>query len=568
MATIFVRASLLYSKNESPLNPVLSTRARYVGDRDRAKPERGKGVTAHEDCSEQHDPTLRRRSSDIRFHSYSTHSAFEAPGNNSANMRQRRPSGAEAVSPSAAFSVPSTTLTSHGRRSLQATTDCSLERSENTTFNDNLDVPTYQGIMFSIVAASDIVLNGMDVDIRLDQVSSGAALAIRIFAALGEISNIYTDPSLWTLIANTTAVPAPEGVGAIVPAQDFVPLAMGAGERHTLYLAMDHSLLDSTVYALDKTDEVAYEGADLTTYVGVGFTGPDFPGAYDTTVDPQFAGVLYYVPQGAACGTVTLSTEVLFDFLFSKQVTEISNVNQIVTNTLQGFMDNIPALQQAQAVYALQITSINTSPQDYTGGCPESWSGGCTTFYQSTSVVFSHLNSLSPGELQFEAYKLAGNVTQAVQAGITTANVFYIGLESVSAAYELTLDGVPVGATMDDVQTGYLGGTTLDFLAQGPDAASVPVFQMSVEDQKAGSLSGGGRRRRYLRQRRRLQIGSSVVKGRMDGAKYHYLTNDKFLGNAPVPTAGTRAGSTARQADYQMRATATGNIELHTLQAE
>ncbi|GKY96852.1 hypothetical protein MPSEU_000644300 [Mayamaea pseudoterrestris] len=413
--------------------------------------------------------------------------------------------------------------TSPSSRSLQDS--CSLQRSLATTYNDDPAVPVYVGVMFSLSPLTPITVNGFDVDVRLDMVTAPEDLSVQIYHLLGEIKDSYMDSTLWTLISNTTAVMAPEKNGVIIPAASFTPVSANVGERHSFYISMTKKIIDSTVYALDKTDEVAFEGSDLTTYVGVGFTAPNFPGEYDTTVDPQFAGIIHYeLADGSDCtDTSTIITDIYFDFLFSKQVTALGNVNQIVSKTLDQLMKNTPQLQQFMALYALKITSIVTTPIEYTGGCPEAWES-CTSFYQSSRVLFSHLDKISSDEVKFEVYKTAGDVTTAVQKGINAVNVYYIGFESISAEYEITLEGVPAGVTMDDIQSAYFADTTSSFLAGGEQAASLPVYHVSIDDQATS-------RRNRVRALQASELGSSVVSGQFMGAKYHYLLDENYLSN-------------------------------------
>lgn len=404
-------------------------------------------------------------------------------------------------------------------RRLQST-DCSLYRSETTNYNiDNPAVTTFSGIMFTIVPnPNPITITGFDVDVRLDLVDAPEDLAIQVYTKLGEFDESYTDPTQWTLIADTIAVVAPEKNGVIIPAQSFTPVDAANGQVQSFYLTMNKAIIDNTVYALEKTGELSWAGKDLSTFVGVGFAAPSFPGEFDLTVDPQFAGIIYYEPTTGECASDTVvMTEILFDFLFASQVTAIGNVNQIVSQTMDQLIQDTPELQQLEALYSLKIESVETVPKEYTGGCPMAWETGCLSLYQSTSVLFSHFVELDSNLLKYEVYKTAGEVTTAVQKGIPQTNVFYIGLESISADYNISLEGIPDALAMDDIQNDYFSLTTMQFYS---NTTYFPAFQVTVDGQQPS-------RRQNLRSLQST-LGSSIVSGKWLGAKYHYLSEVEF----------------------------------------
>jgi hypothetical protein len=105
---------------------------------------------------------------------------------------------------------------------------------------------------------------------------------------------------------------------------------------------MKGSYLDSTVNALTKTGEMAFQDADFITYAGVGFTGYLFPGVFDTTVDPQFAGVFYY-DKDIDCRKAYSTTTIQFQFLI--ETTNPSEMVAAVNTAMDRKVDSLLSTQ-------------------------------------------------------------------------------------------------------------------------------------------------------------------------------------------------------------------------------
>jgi hypothetical protein len=198
-------------------------------------------------------------------------------------------------------------------RQLQAD-QCAVNTALNTTYNANKDVIPYVGIMFSVFAKKPLDILTMELDIRF---GDNIDLSVEVYTYKGRFDIIYNKPSFWTLVANTTLVPAPEGTGAIIPVSDFDTVSIGQNERRSFYITMKAPILQYNVGALVKTDEVALQTADIDLLAGVGFSEYKFPEAIDTLVDPQFTGVLHYA-RNSTCGQV--SSTVDYEFILNEKL--------------------------------------------------------------------------------------------------------------------------------------------------------------------------------------------------------------------------------------------------------
>jgi hypothetical protein len=234
-------------------------------------------------------------------------------------------------------------------RQLQ-TGQCATNTALNTTYNAHPDVVPYVGIMFSIFSKNPLEILTMELDIRFDNATD---LSVEVYSYQGRYDLVYNDPSVWTMIANTTAVPAPEGTGAIIPVNDFDTVSMGRLERRSFYITMKSPSLDYNVAALAKTDEIALQTPDIDLLVGVGFSEYKFPEAIDPLVNPQFTGVIHYARK-ATCGKVSTSIEYLFILDEQLRIEVLGDLTRFVDAALTDIMLQDSGLQVFQEMHGLQ----------------------------------------------------------------------------------------------------------------------------------------------------------------------------------------------------------------------
>jgi hypothetical protein len=250
-------------------------------------------------------------------------------------------------------------------RQLQ-TGQCDVNNALNTTYNPNPAVIPYVGIMFSIFSRKPFEILTMELDIRFGN-STDLDLSVEVYSVKGRFDMIFNDPSVWTLIANTTLVPAPEGTGAIIPVNDFETVSMGQLERRSFYITTKSPIMDYNVEALAKTDEVALQTPDMDLLVGVGFSEYKFPEAIDTLVDPQFTGVIHYARK-ATCGEV--SSTVDYEFILDEQL-RIETLGDLTTLTDAAVTDIM--LQDSDLIVFQEIHGLQkdgdaqTATELYTG---------------------------------------------------------------------------------------------------------------------------------------------------------------------------------------------------------
>jgi hypothetical protein len=254
--------------------------------------------------------------------------------------------GKRLKAPNAATNWAESTMT----RQLQAG-QCAVNAALNTTYNARPDVVPYVGMMFSIFSKNPLEILTMELDI---QFGDNTDLSVEVYTYEGRYDLVYNVPIVWRMIANTTAVPAPEeGTGVIIPVNEFDTVSMGRMERRSFYITMRTPVLDYNVAALAKTNEVALQTADMDLLVGVGFSEYKFPEAIDPRVDPQFTGVIHYARK-TTCGKVSTSVDYLFILDEQLRIGVLGDLTSFVDAAVTDIMLQDSGLQVYQEVHGLQ----------------------------------------------------------------------------------------------------------------------------------------------------------------------------------------------------------------------
>lgn len=138
-----------------------------------------------------------------------------------------------------------------------------------------------------------------------------------MYTLSGDYFGLNGNETAWTPIAQTLAVPLPNGEGIIIPVQSFDTVSMPANEIRSFYITLRDKYLDSTATAMQERGAVDRDFDAFRLDVGGGLSEYKFPAAFDETVHPKFAGVIHYVENAASCEEpiTTSKTRVKYDFL-------------------------------------------------------------------------------------------------------------------------------------------------------------------------------------------------------------------------------------------------------------
>jgi hypothetical protein len=246
---------------------------------------------------------------------------------------------------------------------------CKADRSFNTTYNNDKNVPPFVGIMFEVSSFIDIEITTFEVDIRWDLKPTD--LSIQVFTIEGPYANRFNHSSAWDKLASTEIVAVPEGNSGVIPASDFTPVSIKAFEVRSFYITMTGPYIDHTVYGLQKTGDIHTKGDDLQLYVGSGFTSDNFPGQIDKILDPQFAGIVYYKKSYQCNDNEAKSTTITFQFVLDAKGIDDSFVlsyNTALDMAIDSFMATNESMQIFIQNFGLHKNMGATTVKESYGG--------------------------------------------------------------------------------------------------------------------------------------------------------------------------------------------------------
>lgn len=387
---------------------------------------------------------------------------------------------------------------------------CGTFERLNTTYNDENAIPPYLGVMFELFSKIDMEILTLEIDIRFE--NGVEDLWIEVYTKEGPFGAYVGDESAWTKVAESEMVRAPEGVGAIIPVEDFTPVPMPRRTKRSFYITMKEAYIDFTAYALQKTGEIYIKGGDFDVLVGSGLTEYKFPAEVDRILDPQFAGVVHYKRVSTSCEELTSEATVEYRFLFSQDME--SSFYQTMNASFEGFVSQMletnPNLISWVEQYGLTNTGIETMSVPFSGQCPPVWTV-CPTTYITTKLTFEHGDSLNDGLVRFELLSATDSAIGFANAAGQGVQAVYLGEKSVSVDFSFTLTGTPA-VSMDEIQRNYFGEVCLSFAKSTASERYSAVLGVIIDEQI-------NQRRRSLRANRRTNnSGSLSVTGKIVGS--------------------------------------------------
>ena len=190
---------------------------------------------------------------------------------------------------------------------------CRLISSLSTQSSSGAREKNVRGIMWHIIPSTSIDVLGFEFD-YIDG-ATGSDLSIQLYARKGNFENFVSNEGAWSKIAETIAVPSPEGLGAIIPAKEIRPIQAEEGEIYSFYLHMtSEPVLEVTSPSEDtQVGSVWYEDDQMEISVGIGLSSGPFPDGGDVMGPSQFRGRLHYSAV-KSCNETLTATEVELEF--------------------------------------------------------------------------------------------------------------------------------------------------------------------------------------------------------------------------------------------------------------
>ena len=405
-------------------------------------------------------------------------------------------------------SVGITTSATDDGRLLQQE-QCGSFQQLNSTYNAENAIPPYTGVMFEVFAKVNMEILTLELDIRFE--NGVEDLSIEVYTKEGAFSAFVNDESAWEKVADTTMVPAPEGVGAIIPVEAFSTVAMPRRTKRSFYLTMKGPYIDFTAYALQKTGEIYIKGGDFDILVGSGLTEYKFPEEIDRILDPQFAGIVHYRLVSNECGEFASEATIEYRFLFGEDMEPpfFEALNVAFEDFIERSLGNNPSLQLWVEQYGLTKGGVETTSIPFSGQCPPAWPV-CPTTYLATKLSLQHADTLDSGLVKFEFLKSTEAAIGAANSAGQGIQALYLGEKSISVEFTFTLAGVPSEA-MDEIQQEYFSDVCRSFVDATARERYSSVLAVVIEGQTA---------QRYLRSGGRFMAntGSVSISGSIAGA--------------------------------------------------
>lgn len=138
---------------------------------------------------------------------------------------------------------------------------------------------------------------------------------------------------------------------------------------HFLTLHVNTQYIDFIADALQKSGEVQLATPELDISVGVGFHEYKFPGDFDRTLDPQFAGVLH-VRRSGECSLFVKNTKVTYSYLVEAEPTPelAAQLVDAVQGAIKSLMETDSVLLSYQKEFGLVQLEQPISSMDNNSG--------------------------------------------------------------------------------------------------------------------------------------------------------------------------------------------------------
>jgi hypothetical protein len=324
--------------------------------------------------------------------------------------------------------------------------------------------------------------------------SPSAARKVQVYYREGTFSGVMNDSSAWTVIADTSAqlispLPPPDStnpsgldMGAIVPANDFKPVSLKAGQIYSIYIAGDVSSSSpkETLLKVKPADnlvgDVYIENDSLQIQTGVRLKGSSFPTLFDEPAD--FNGVLHY-RTNKSCNDATLitTTEVVLEFAVNEDPTSqvMGSMRNAVQSTLSEWLSTNENLSRYSNDDMLKLEGIGTNFRGRDQEkCPIDFHN-CALI--ATTVTFKHSHNLDHGKIEMEILGQSKELDGLVYSYMNPIESSYVTIPLSKAEFAITLTGVPAGEELNEIQKRYFEEVTVNFLRK---STMTKVFDAKV----------------------------------------------------------------------------------------
>jgi len=385
------------------------------------------------------------------------------------------------------------------------------------------------GALFDVVALDGVTLRG--IDLNVDWHTDDEADVV-VYARRGGWFGMQNEEKEWThLLANTT-LSRPDDfedggtmtvklTSAMVPREDFAPLAMAAGETWGLYVCMSNADLRYTVGTNVGSTVSAnpqlriLEGAGAANYPPFRSGTPEGGNVDYTYYAPRvFNGRLHYdhvrecptdEPSGApsaapssAAPTASPRVETTVSYAFYVEHDPDQSGELVVYDMTDGTRKVLARLVSGMDAvltgYAeddgLDVVSVATrviTPREIGYICVPTPPQECLPV--SVDVEVTHNKTVSSNDVTYALLKHSTSLPRLIGGEM---KIEYVGERAVETESRVTLNRVP-GRKMGEGATAFFEGVVRDFLSgQASDGSAandgVDILSVTVNDQTIGPL--------------------------------------------------------------------------------
>jgi hypothetical protein len=215
------------------------------------------------------------------------------------------------------------------------------------------------GNMFTVVPSVVMEVLTLEFDA---QVQAGSNLAAKVYFKEGDFSGATSDPSRWTLLADTTAQLSPDGKGAILPARDFTPATLSAGKQYSFYLHIQGGSDIMKVRSSDSLIGEAFFKDDLgllALQVGVSLSDGPFPNSFNAPA--EFSGRIHY-KSTQDCDSVRTNSVVELEFAVNENPDEavMEELSEAVQKAIDAVIILDPDLIKFDKFHSLEIAKVDS----------------------------------------------------------------------------------------------------------------------------------------------------------------------------------------------------------------
>jgi hypothetical protein len=336
------------------------------------------------------------------------------------------------------------------------------------------------GVMFSVTAKQTLEI----LSLEIDHYTFDGDLQVEIFTRPGaEYIHAFNNPEEWIMVAQTSIISAPEGIGSIVPRSAFPTIQMAAGEILSFYVTLttQHLKLSAASDSEDgnsknlTTGDAYVSDEFLQIDMGIALRTFKFP---DTTLDfnAAFRGAIHY----QAVQSCTASTPAITSMVLKFAVQDGVHVPSTdFVNAFVNLFSTEPQLVEFTKLHGLQINKLQATDVGVSSVCGNLIVSEKNCRSYQASLDLEHYPTLIPKEIELGIYTaLSGQESLfRLESGF---DVVYVGAKALVENFEIILTGLPQQTILSLIHRRYIEHVTFAFLER---FAPVEPYQVEVSAQ-------------------------------------------------------------------------------------